>query len=84
MISVVIPAHNEEKYIGKCLSAVKSAAKYVPDSVEMIVVANRCTDKTAAIAERFGAQIRRVRRLVPDKEPLPHQAHLHGQGQAGG
>ncbi len=57
MISVVIPAHNEEKYIGKCLSAVKSAAKYVPDSVEMIVVANRCTDKTAAIAERFGAHV---------------------------
>jgi len=53
MISVVIPAHNEEKYIGKCLSAVKSAAKYVSDSVEMIVVANRCTDKTVTIAKHF-------------------------------
>ena len=48
MITAVIPAHNEEKYIGKCLSAVKSAAKYVPDSVETIVVANRCSDRQAA------------------------------------
>ncbi len=56
--TVVIPAHNEEKYIGKCLRAVKSAAKYVaPDEVEIIVVANRCTDRTAAIAERLGARV---------------------------
>lgn len=55
--TVVIPAHNEEKYIGKCLRAVKSAAKYVPDSVEIIVVANRCTDKTAAIALHYGARV---------------------------
>lgn len=56
--TVIIPAHNEEKYIGKCLRAVKSAAKYVaPDSVEMIVVANRCTDKTAAIARHYGAKV---------------------------
>lgn len=56
--SVVIPAHNEEKYIGKCLRAVISASKYVkPDTVEIIVVANRCTDKTAAIAKHYGARV---------------------------
>ena len=62
--SVVIPAHNEEKYIGKCLRAVISASKYVrPDNVEIIVVANRCTDKTCAIAEHYGARV-----LVNDKK----------------
>ncbi len=56
--SVVIPAHNEEKYIGRCLRAVRSAAKYVsPDTVEIIVSANRCTDRTAQIAERYGAKV---------------------------
>lgn len=56
--SVVIPAHNEEKYIGRCLRAVISASKYVrPDRVEIIVVANRCTDKTCAIAKRYGARV---------------------------
>lgn len=56
--SVVIPAHNEEKYIGKCLRSVRSAAKYVkPEKVEIIVVANRCTDKTAAISKHYGARV---------------------------
>ena len=56
--SVVIPAHNEEKYIGKCLRSVFSASKYVkPDTVEMIVVANRCTDKICAIAKHYGATV---------------------------
>ena len=56
--SVIIPAHNEEKYIGKCLQAVVSAAKYAePDTVEIIVVANRCTDNTATIAKKYGAKV---------------------------
>lgn len=54
--SVIIPAHNEEKYIGKCLSAIAAAAKKAePLTVEVIVVANRCTDKTAEIAKEYGA-----------------------------
>ena len=57
-ISVVIPAHNEEKFIGKCLQSVIDAAGHVsPGAVEIIVVANRCTDKTAEIAESFGARV---------------------------
>lgn len=56
--SVIIPAHNEEKYIGKCLGAIKAAAERVePHDVEIVVVANRCTDKTAEIAESFGAVV---------------------------
>lgn len=56
--TVVIPAHNEEQYIGKCLRSVKNAAKYAaPDSVEIIVVANRCTDRTADIAAQYGARV---------------------------
>lgn len=56
--SVVIPAHNEEKYIGKCLKAIHRAAKEVPHNrVQIIVVANRCTDKTAAIARHYGAEV---------------------------
>ena len=58
LFSVVIPAHNEEKYIGRCLRAVISASEYVrPDTVEIIVVANRCTDRTAAIAKHYGARV---------------------------
>ena len=55
LFSVIIPAHNEEKYIGKCLRSIKRAAEKVPDKVETVVVANRCTDRTAAIARHYGA-----------------------------
>ena len=56
--SVVIPAHNEEKYIGKCLEAIgKAAEKACPLETEVIVVANRCTDGTAEIARQHGAAV---------------------------
>lgn len=57
LFSVIIPAHNEEKYIGKCLRAIKRAAMEVPDKVQIIVVANRCTDRTAAVAKHYGAKV---------------------------
>ena len=53
-ISVVIPAHNEEKHIGKCL---ESIANQIEKPSEVIVVDNNCTDKTAEIAKKFGARI---------------------------
>jgi glycosyltransferase involved in cell wall biosynthesis len=49
-ISLIIPAHNEEKYIGECLASVQ---KYAADLFEVIVVNNVCTDKTAEIAGNF-------------------------------
>ncbi|MBR4200899.1 MAG: glycosyltransferase [Oscillospiraceae bacterium] len=58
LFSVVIPAHNEEKYIGKCLKAIRDAEKQAaPSRVQIIVVANRCTDRTAEIAAEFGAEV---------------------------
>lgn len=45
-VSVVIPAHNEERYIGRTLAAVK--AQTYPD-VEIIVVDNDSTDRTVEV-----------------------------------
>lgn len=56
--SVIIPAHNEEKYIGKCIEAIIKAAENVkPFETEIILSANRCTDKTAEIAHGYGAKV---------------------------
>lgn len=54
-VSVVIPAHNEEKYVERCLRSVKRAAKFYGGEVETIVVCNRCTDRTRELAEKNGA-----------------------------
>lgn len=54
----MIPMHNEAQYIGKCLRAAQAAAAAVlPLKTEIIVAANRCTDRTAEIAERMGAKV---------------------------
>ena len=55
--TVVIPAHNEEKYIARCIFSVKAAAKHYGGNVEIIVVCNRCTDNTAEIAKKCGARV---------------------------
>ncbi len=58
IFSVIIPAHNEEKYIGGCLRAIRRAASHVPEGgVQVIVAANRCTDRTVEIAHDCGAEV---------------------------
>ena len=57
MISIITPAHNEEKFIEKSLCSVTAAAKEITEAIEHIVVLNRCTDKTGEIAERLGARV---------------------------
>lgn len=55
-ISIVIPAHNEEYYLGGCLDAAAIAARAVNVKVETVVVLNRCTDGTERIAREHGAK----------------------------
>lgn len=52
-ISVIIPANNEEGYIGRCLHAlaVQKADDIAARPREIIVAANACTDATVAEAE---------------------------------
>jgi len=57
--SIVIPARNEEKNIGACLDSIERASGAYPGQVEVIVVLNRCTDGTEAIARSRGAVIAR-------------------------
>jgi glycosyltransferase involved in cell wall biosynthesis len=54
--SIVIPAHNEEKYLPRCLASIAAAASPYPGEVEVIVALNRCTDGTEAVARAAGAR----------------------------
>jgi len=53
--SVVIPAFNEEKYLGKCLQSVLK--QEVDFEYEIIVVDNNSTDKTNEVAKSFGVKV---------------------------
>ncbi|HEX5055412.1 MAG TPA: glycosyltransferase [Gammaproteobacteria bacterium] len=56
-ISIIVPAHNEEYYLGGCLEAAATAARAVTVGVETVVVLNRCTDASERIAREHGAQV---------------------------
>ena len=47
-VSVIIPAHDEEAVIGRCLDALTHGAE--PGELEVVVVCNGCRDRTAAVA----------------------------------
>jgi glycosyltransferase involved in cell wall biosynthesis len=47
-VSVVIPAHDEGSVLRRCLDALTAGA--APGELEIVVVANGCTDDTASVA----------------------------------
>jgi glycosyltransferase involved in cell wall biosynthesis len=58
LISVIVPAHNVERFIGRTL---RSVLNQTHAALEVIVVDDGSTDETAAIAEGFAGQDRRLR-----------------------
>lgn len=55
MISVVVPAFNEQRYIGQCLESLLNQNYH--DNYEIIIVDNGSTDDTAAIADSYGVKV---------------------------
>jgi 1,2-diacylglycerol 3-beta-glucosyltransferase len=48
-LTVVIPAHDEEASIARCVESLR-AQTYPSELVDVVVVADNCTDDTAAVA----------------------------------
>ena len=60
MIAVLIPAHNEQALIGRCLASVLAASIHPGlqgEPVQVVVALDRCTDDTEAIARGFGVDL---------------------------
>jgi cellulose synthase/poly-beta-1,6-N-acetylglucosamine synthase-like glycosyltransferase len=53
-LMVMVPAHNEEALIGRCIRSLTSSAGL---GVDLVVIAHNCTDGTAAEAEAAGARV---------------------------
>lgn len=56
LVFVVVPAHNEEDSIVTCLVAL--IQQRAECTIEVIIVANGCTDRTADLARDLSAQAR--------------------------
>lgn len=57
--SIIIPAFNQEEHIEACLEAIQAER---PPSVEVLVVDDASTDRTAALATACGAEVIRAHR----------------------
>jgi glycosyltransferase involved in cell wall biosynthesis len=57
LLSVVIPAFNEEKHLPETLSRLRDAITACRCAVELIVVDNASVDRTADVARTFGATV---------------------------
>jgi glycosyltransferase involved in cell wall biosynthesis len=60
MLSFIIPAHNEETYIGACVSSVIASARALEQPFEVIVVDDASTDRTTEIGANLGAAVVKV------------------------
>jgi glycosyltransferase involved in cell wall biosynthesis len=77
MISVIIPAHNEAAVIGRCLAPLTSGP--AAGKLEIVVVANGCTDDTAARAETYpGVHV--IDTSVPGKGHALNLGDSHATG----
>jgi len=56
LLSIIIPAYNEEAVIADCLSSVCNQT-FSPEKYEMIVINNASTDKTKQVAQNFNVKI---------------------------
>jgi hypothetical protein len=68
MVAVIVPAHNEAAVIGRLLAELTpgSDRQQLPD-LDVIVVANGCTDDTAGVAAGFGPPVRVLSIPEPSK-----------------
>ena len=64
-ISVVIPAHNEQRVIARNLALLHEGVE--PGTLEVVVVCNGCTDDTAAVARAAVPDVRVLELSNPSK-----------------
>ena len=60
MISFVVPAYNEERYLPATLAAIHASARELGIDYEIVVADDGSTDATARLAEEAGARVVRV------------------------
>lgn len=65
----LVPAHNEELLLAGCVRSLRSQ-EYTHDRRRIVVIADNCTDRTAAVARAEGAEC--LERRDPEHPSKPH------------
>ncbi|MFG2876408.1 glycosyltransferase [Streptomyces sp. NPDC048337] len=78
MTSIVIPAHNEGRVIGRLLDALLAGTE--AEDADIVVVCNGCTDDTARVAGARGPRVRVVEIPTPSKHTALRVGDEHARG----
>ena len=86
--SVIVPCWNEEAVLARCLPVlIDDIGRHGPHDVEIVVVPNACTDRTAAVARSYarraaaaGIDLRVVETPVPGKSGALTLGDAHATG----
>jgi cellulose synthase/poly-beta-1,6-N-acetylglucosamine synthase-like glycosyltransferase len=62
-VAVLVPAHDESALVGRCVTSLRQQS-YPAELFDIVVIADNCTDDTAARAEAAGATV--MVRTAPD------------------
>jgi glycosyltransferase involved in cell wall biosynthesis len=82
---VVVPAHNEERRIGRCLRALASQIEVRPNEFEVIVVLDACEDATAERVSDFSRHIWRLKSEGSGGDGAGPEIHsVDGPGEGAG
>jgi glycosyltransferase involved in cell wall biosynthesis len=60
MISILVPTFNEERYIERCLSSILAFQIPNPETIEVLVLDGRSTDRTRELVASFSARDPRI------------------------
>lgn len=77
-LTVVVPAYNEETVLPKLLGLIADSAAGVNGGVHVVVVDNRSTDRTAAIAHEHGVEV-----VVEQGVGISHARNAGARGRTG-
>src|SRR3990167_6002434 len=80
MISVIIPAFNEEKRIGSTLEKIANFQQSFAEETQVIVVDDASTDKTSEVAKSFEGKIKNLKLLRLEKSPLAGKGNSVNKG----
>jgi cellulose synthase/poly-beta-1,6-N-acetylglucosamine synthase-like glycosyltransferase len=78
-VSILIPVHNEEAVLGGCLAAM-TALDYPTDKLTIVVINDRSTDRSGAIAEAFAVRDARIKVLHREATAPPGKAAAIADG----
>ncbi len=81
-VSVVIPAFNEEKYIGDTLNSLLKSEQQTHITYEVILVDNNSSDKTQEVAQKFatGMNLRIIKEFSQGRGAARSRGFLEAKG----